>query len=672
MSARRAPLRTSGALGIALLAAALAHAPAARAQNRNPSVSYIYPAGGRRGTTFRMVVGGRQLPDRAEPVFSGTGLTARVVAARNPPRQDQQDALSAELRELGRRKEVSLRRKDRGRGEADDWSETDEARLQDLIELMAMLARSREAPAFAERLELEVTIAPDAPPGRRDFRLVSPGGISAPQIFEVGELPEIAEPPLTAAAVMSTVGGQRAGPWRRFLSLPKSEREAPLPAVVNGQIGPGERDPWRLDLRAGQRLVVVVAARELRPYIADAVPGWCDTVISLYDPEDRPVAAADSWRFHPDPVLYYEARRDGPHTLEIRDCIYRGREDFVYRMTVGELPFVTDWRPLGARAGATTRLELAGWNLDKTVIPLTADLARGIHALPPALLGAYAAAPLRFAVDDLPEIAEPNSRGRRPPTVTLPAIVNGRVESPGESDVYAFSGIAGQRIVAEIYARRLGSPLDSRLELLDAADAVLAANDDHPDRGAGLVTHHADARLEATLPKDGEYRVRVSDAQDRGGETFAYRLRVSEPRPDFELRIVPSGVALRRGATATVTAHALRRDGFAGDIDLALVEAQGFELSGARIPAGKDEAKITIRAGRDAPPGPTELRFRGEAEIGGLRVARSAVPAEDQEQAFLWRFLVPAETFVAHVPRGPPATPPGARPAAAGAAPARP
>ena len=32
-------------------------------------------------------------------------------------------------------------------------------------------------------------------------------------------------------------------------------------------------------------------------------------------------------------------------------AIYRGREDFVYRITIGELPFVTSIFPLGGRAG---------------------------------------------------------------------------------------------------------------------------------------------------------------------------------------------------------------------------------------------------------------------------------------------------------------------------------
>ena len=49
--------------------------------------------------------------------------------------------------------------------------------------------------------------------------------------------------------------------------------------------------------------------------------------------------------------------------IEIKDSIYRGREDFVYRITVGELPFVTSVFPLGGPAGTPPKVELKGWNL---------------------------------------------------------------------------------------------------------------------------------------------------------------------------------------------------------------------------------------------------------------------------------------------------------------------
>ena len=644
-------------------------AAGAAAQNRPPAVSYLYPAGARQGETIRAVVGGQRLPEDAAPFFSGAGIRAKAIAHHRPMKPEEQEERQKELRELIHRKREAARAPaGRPRAGVAPWTEEDERRLAQLAEEMAMLGRSRSAPAFGERIEIEIAVAPDAVPGRREFRLGGPGGVSAPVIFLVGELPEVSEPPLTAAEVMATVGEQRAGPLARLVAPERPALRLAPPVVVNGQLGPGECDRYRFSASAGRQIVIAVAARELRPYIADAVPGWCDPVVTVRDAEGRELACGDHFRFHPDPVLCFVPPADGDYTLEIRDCIYRGREDFVYRMTVGEIPYVTDLSPLGGRAGTPTRVALRGWNLPKTALDFPGNLPPGIHPLPVLPKGALASPFLRWAVDTLPEIEELRRRGSPSrQNVTLPAIVNGAIEKPGERDVYAFGGRAGQTVVLEALARRLGSPLDASLTLADASGAVLAFNDDTEDRGAGLVTHHADARVAFTLPKDGLYEARIADLQGKAGPEYLYRLRLSEARPDFELRVVPSGVVIRRGASATVTVHALRRDGFDGDIEIRLKNARGFAIAGGRIPAGQEQVRVTLSATRAQEPGPADLVFEGEAEIAGVRVARAAVPAEDEMQAFLWRFLTPVSSFTALVlPGGPggPARPGIAAPAA--------
>ena len=105
------------------------------------------------------------------------------------------------------------------------------------------------------------------------------------------------------------------------------------------------------------------AARQLIPFIADAVPGWFQPVLSLYDAQGHEVAYDDDYRFKPDPVILFEVPKDGEYVLTINDAIYRGREDFVYRITAGELPFVTSIFPLGAGAGQPAKVGMKGWNL---------------------------------------------------------------------------------------------------------------------------------------------------------------------------------------------------------------------------------------------------------------------------------------------------------------------
>ena len=59
-------------------------------------------------------------------------------------------------------------------------------------------------------------------------------------------------------------------------------------------------------------------------------------------------------------------------------------------------------------------------------------------------------------------------------------------------------------------------------------------------------------------------------------------MRISAPRPDFELRVMPSSLNVRAGTAVPLTVYALRRDGFAGEIALALKDAAAGLLAGRR------------------------------------------------------------------------------------------
>ena len=130
----------------------------------------------------------------------------------------------------------------------------------------------------------------------------------------------------------------------------EGEDHITVPCTVNGQIASGEVNRYRFTAYKGQHLVLTTQARELVPYIADAVPGWFQPVLALYDAKGQELAYDDHYRFNPDPTIFYEVPHDGEYVFAIHDSLYRGREDFVYRVTIGELPFVTSIFPLGGRA----------------------------------------------------------------------------------------------------------------------------------------------------------------------------------------------------------------------------------------------------------------------------------------------------------------------------------
>ena len=627
-------------IALTAVAALALMVPAASAQQQNtPHVGYVYPAGGQQGTSFRVRIGGRFLDRTSSILVSGRGVRAQVTEYDRPLAGQKLTELRDKAQELQKQA-------------------TDPAVRKQLLDIRMQIAdsvRRNQNPTLSEIVTLEITIAADAEPGLRQLRLDTPIGLSNPLVFCVGQLPEVLEKELKngkadaelAITVPAVVNGR---------IIPGDGNRLQQPVRQGQQYLPGDVDRYRFRALKGQDLVVAASARELMPYLADAVPGWFQATLALYDAGGKEVAYDDDFRFQPDPVLRYKIPGDGEYVVEIKDALYRGREDFVYRITIGAVPFITGVFPLGGPSGAKTSTELSGWNLPTTKLTVDAKGAKAGYYPVSLRAGAISSNRVPFALDTLPEALErePNDTPANPQRVTLPVIVNGRIQQPGDTDVFSFDGRAGTQVVAEVVARRLGSPLDSALELTDAAGVRIGFNDDHEDKSAGLVTHQADSLLTATLPASGKYLLRISDTQHQGSPDHAYRLRISLARPDFDLWIAPSSIITPGGGSVAVTAFAVRKDGFAGDIVLSLKDAPGgFALSGGVVPAGTDKVRLTLTA----PPAPVKglisLEIEGRAVVDGKTVVHRAVPAEEMMQAFAYRHLIAADDLrVAVITRG--------------------
>ena len=669
----------------ALLSAAwlcAAHGPA-RAGERDPGIGYLYPAGGRQGTTVSVTAGGQFLRDASGVNLLGTGVNVvsvkfvpplsfmqlqelgrriaerrakltgmpfgprqgpakkeappptKTAAAEKKPAGDKKDTTPAKKAEAGKKEEPKPVELPPDHPWVKDLEKKSLSELKSIANLLLLQRKQQQKRSIAELAIMELRIDSNAPPGNRELRVETPAGLTNPLCFQVGTLREINElepndPDSPAAAAVDT------------------------PVLINGQIMPGDVDRFRFRARRGQRLVIEAQARQLIPYIADAVPGWFQALLTLYDARGCEVGFADDYRTNPDPVLFYEVPQDGEYTIEVRDSIYRGREDFVYRLSVAERPFVTQVFPLGGKAGADVSATVSGWNVPTNRIKLDTrpgpDLIRQTAPRWPNGL----ANSLCYAVEDLPESDEnePNDAPLSSLRVAASVVVNGRIGKPGDVDIFRLDGRGNSEIVAEVFARRLGSPLDALLRVTDASGAALAWNDDTEDKGSGLNTHHADSYVRCKLPRDGACFVQLSDAQGHGGDEYAYRLRMGPPRPDFALRVTPSGINASAGCAVPITVWALRKDGFAGEIQVALKNAPaGFALDGGTIPEGRDSVRMTLTAPRDRTDRPVALQMEGRARINGQAVSRPAVPAEDMMQAFDYRHLVPAERLLAVVAR---------------------
>ena len=642
------------------LAALLAAAGGVRAQNAQ--IGYIYPAGGRQGTVFQIAVGGQNLRGTIGAYVTGTGVRVKVLDYVTPTtlqrledtRRRVQQARAARRAKLaetteGKKDATSMARRQAAEAfgafaEKQGMTQFDSEAYAELRKKLTDPKRQPN-PQLAETVVLEVKLSEHAKPGQRELRLRTAAGVTNPLYFHVGQCREHLE---KEPNDKTPDDGVLKSTMREFeITVPES-----LPVVLNGQIMPGDVDRFRFEADKGTRLVAAVSARRLIPYLADAVPGWFQATLTLRDGKGNEIAYTDDFRFHPDPVIYYEIPADGEYVIEIKDAIFRGREDFVYRIALGEVPYVTSIFPLGGRVGTKTSVKVNGWNLPTDVLTLGAE-SKGPGILPVSMSkGKHLSNSVPFALDTLPECmeAEPNNDPAGAQRVKLPLIVNGRIDRGGDWDVFRFRGRAGEEIVAEVRARRLGSPLDSILKLTDAAGKQLAVNDDHEDKGAALTTHHADSRLLAKLPADGEYLLHLGDTQHKGGSIYGYRLRIGPRQPNFELRVVPSSVNAAPGATVPITLFALRKDGFDGDIEIAFTDKSwGFTLSGGWVPGGQDKIRMTMTVPQTAPTRPVSLHLEGRATIAGREVVRPAVAAEDMMQAFVYRHLVTTNDWLVTV-----------------------
>ena len=201
----------------------------------------------------------------------------------------------------------------------------------------------QSSPQLADKVKIKITIADNVPCGLYELRLQGPQGVSNMLPFEVASYPDVVE------------SGKS--------TLRKPNVVPSLPAVLCGQVTPGGIDYFKFSGCEGDRIVATVKARQLVPYIADAVPGWFQPVIKIVDARGREVAYSDDYLYNVDPVIITTLPKDGDYTLMIHDAIYRGRADFNYRIQIGQIPFVTGRYPAYGVVGKKTKQRLVGENL---------------------------------------------------------------------------------------------------------------------------------------------------------------------------------------------------------------------------------------------------------------------------------------------------------------------
>ena len=453
-----------------------------------------------------------------------------------------------------------------------------------------------EKPPNLTKLKVRFTVAADALPGVRDFRLITPVGPTT-----LGQLVIAADPVIVEQAKNDT----------RELA-----QKVELPATLCGALEKAEDVDWfQFEAKAGQQLTFHVRCMRLQDRIHD-LQAHADPLISLRGPSGTTLAQADN-HFAADPLLTYRFERDGTYFFEIRDVRFTGNRYWQYSVEITDRPFVTAVMPMAVTPGQQAELKLIGHQLPAdasatATVPATAPM--GPETLP-LKVGDVPANPVAVVVTDLTVVEElpaTNNEAATAQPVSLPAAICGRIETPADIDCFSFEAKKGEALSVEVIARRHWSSLDSIVRILNAEGKQQIEQDD----GSWNRMNSADSLIRSwTAPADGTYIVEIRDLHLRGGEDFVYTVNVTPARPMFELYLDTDKTPLAPGTSAAIFVRTVRSNGFTGEIQLHVDGLpEGVTASCGRILAGKPvDGCIILTAAADAKPAWSNITVRGTA-----------------------------------------------------------
>ena len=510
------------------------------------------------------------------------------------------------------------------------------------------------AKALAAASKYAITVAADVPPGAYEARVLARFGLSNPRTFVVGTLPEVIE--------------------KGSNNSSETAQELALESVVNGRTESQAADYYKLTVKKGQRVLIESAARELDSRAADA--------LMLLTPDGHELERARTGG-----LLDHTAAADGALILKVHDFVYRGGDQYFYRLTVTTGPHIDYVFPPAAEQGKTAKVTVFGRNLPggsaskvtldgKVLDQLTVDLAapgdpaaRQRLATTLALGGASAALDgfeyrvkgangflsnpvlLTFANGPVTAEAEPNNSPDKAQKISLPANLAGQFAAPNDRDWFAFEGKKGEAFWLEVTSHRLGLPTAPHVVIQkvtknEKGEETFADVQEFTDSAVNLGgpefnTAHRDPAGRFEAKEDASYRIGIRDLFGRtvASPRHTYLLALRRETPDFRLVAVPdsaptkkspndvytSAPSLWRGEALPIKLLILRRDGFQEDINVTVSGLPaGIIAPPVKIPAASNVFSLFLAAKDDAPAGLGEVKITATAKLKDTQLVREA------------------------------------------------
>ena len=432
-----------------------------------------------------------------------------------------------------------------------------------------------------------VTVADDCPPGIYEARVMSRLGISSSRVFTVGMLPEVVR------------------------TSPNTSRETAMPLPMNVMCNASASrqavDYYSFKARQDQRIAVDCAAQGIDSKLKPVL------IIADADGNDLQVERRGG-------AIDFRPPKDGTYLIKIHDLTYNGGPPCFYRLALREL------KPdsLLTRLPATARVSSFSW--------------------PPA----------GFDPQSVSAEAEPNDGDGDAQQIELPCSISGSFFPAADVDIFEFNALAGEEWWVEVASERLGRPTDPAVvvqhvadggsitdvaEINDIATPIKVSSNGYSYDGPPYHAGSSDLIGKFTVETDGRHRLRLTDlfGGTRNDPANLYHLVIRRAQPDFAIvgwalhmqlrngdrNALSKPIALRNGGTMAIEVVAIRRDGFAGEIQLDLKDLpEGVSATGIGIPAGKTRGMLLVTADEAAVKGLSIAHLFGTATIDGKTVVR--------------------------------------------------
>lgn len=567
-------------------------APATQAQLPQPKLDCVFPPGGPRGAKVQVTIGGPDLDEGREIIFSHPGIVGRQ-------RRSAPDEFYADGRPI--------------------------------------------VNAFT------VEIAVDVPPGLYDAQVAGRHGVSTTRIFQVSGVEEVVDngsnhvnehaQPLKVGSVAS---GRTDAELDDVYSIELKEGDE-LTCEAWAQRIDSHAQIWlEVGRPDGAPLIVPQRLVGRDPLVQFKAPAAGKHLLRVHDALYRGGEA-----------FFYRLgiRQQRAADYAMPPAVVPGVETEIAlfdasagaKLEVAPLRKVRVTVPTSAVAGT-------GMSYSLTALPREADVERLAHLPADSLAGAD---PIWIGIARAQVQAEqePNNVMAKAQRIG-PGEIAGRFSPSGDADWFEFQPDAAGEWVFEVISQRLGLATDVQLVLSrvkkdkagsETMEQVAEAdNGDARPARPGCNTTTDDPYLRVALEKDVLYRILVRDQNSlsRAEAHNVYRLAVRRPRPDFHLLAAPSSpwntgpeiplrwpFVVRAGGALVVPVVAIRQDRFAEDI---IVSAEGLPAGLSCEPVtirnDKSEANLVVLADAAAKPWVGAILFTGASKSGETQLRREAVP----------------------------------------------